>query len=307
MSWSSAAATCTATTNCVVNCRSQGIGPEAPNLSQIIASSCHGQFIPELILEHNVIDHIPVNWLNGWRIQILNLGYNRLSNIEDGALNGTDCFLERLFLHGSSRLVDKKRLTKATFQGLGCGLKRLSLDGTGLENDDLYAFDDLVHLDQLHMVRNRLTRIPEGALSHLKNLRLLFLFDNALVIPYYEQPFLGLDSLTGLNLKDNLLQTASYCTFGQLPRLTGLNLENNPRLVCNCTVWWLAQAGFGWPESLLNCEAALRGKCEGYVVPDCQPLLPHTTYDPCFKCRHRRHRSHLGHLFHHHCHRHRRS
>ena len=34
---------------------------------------------------------MPVNWLNGWRIKILKLAHNYLSNIEDGALNGTDC------------------------------------------------------------------------------------------------------------------------------------------------------------------------------------------------------------------------
>ena len=276
----SADATCTATTNCVVNCRSQGIGPEAPNLSQIIPSFCHNQIIPELILEDNVIDHIPVNWLNGWRIKILNLAHNYLSNIEDGALNGTDCILERLFFHRSSRLVDKKRLTKATFQGLGCSLKRLNLDGTGLENDDLYALADLVHLEQLHMGDNGLTRIPEGVLSHLKDLSVLLLHGKTLVIPYYEQPFQGLDRMTKLDVHDNRLQTASYCTFGRFLGLRELNLDGNAWLVCNCTVWWLAQPPSRWPSSMLDCEAALREKCDGYVVPDCQPLLSQETMDP---------------------------
>ena len=149
-----------------------------------------------------------------------------------------------------------------------------------MENDDLYALVDLVHPEQLHMGDNGLTRILEGLLGHLKDLSDLLLHGNALMIPYYEQSFQGLDRLIKLDVHDNRLQTASYCTFGRFLGLRELNLDGNAWLVCNCTVWWLAQPPSRWPSSMLDCEAALMGKCDGYVVPDCQPLLSQKMMDP---------------------------
>ena len=67
------------------------------------------------------------------------------------------------------------------------------------------------------------------------------------------------------------METASYCTFGEIPRLTTLKLDNN-NIVCNCTVWWLASSSFGWPEHLSSCITRLLGKCDSYEFPDCRVL-----------------------------------
>lgn len=123
-----------------------------------------------------------------------------------------------------------------------------------LKTVDLSALEDLEFLDQLHLNRNNIIHLPEGVFKKMKNLVKLYLNENGITIPHYEQPFSGLQSLSKLELANNRLKTISSCSFSELRVLNYLEFDGNT-LVCNCSLWWLKSTL--WADSVSTCLQSL--------------------------------------------------
>ena len=186
----------------------------------------------------------------------LNLGYNHVSEIQSGALNGlinlidlqldhnyitelrSDVFtgldaLEEInFNHNSISMVRQE-----TLNGLR-NLKQLWLAENSLTDITSGMFDGLHQLEDLAISQNKLKDIEIDSFSDLNNLKMLNLAHNDL-IQLQNDVFNGLWSLSSLQLHGNKLTTIDSRVFDVFREVLTLSVSQKNPLVCDERLCWL--------------------------------------------------------------------
>jgi len=168
--------------------------------------------------------------VNRTHMRILDLGFNRIRHIHNGAFIG----LGR---------VDEIRLNDNALLGLPVHVIRLTpdvevwdLSGNEVEVLETGSFSDNQLLRELRLNRvHRLRMIDSGAFVNLTSLRRLELSQNRHLRYISGSAFVDVPALTSLLLADSGLYTLELQIINSLPVLRELSLRGNP-LTCDCTV-----------------------------------------------------------------------
>lgn len=181
--------------------------------------------LTEIFLSYNVIQSINEKFPNFKKLQMLDLGYNRIESLGSMVFENLKS-LSHLILFGN-RL---KYIQSDCFVGLD-SLAELDLGDNQIEAIDENAFSSLINLKSLYLLRNKLLSLEELQFRNLQQLETLMIGSNKLSkILTYSKVFSNLTSLTALNLPSNNLGTKDLELFKQkniFNTLWLLDLSNN--------------------------------------------------------------------------------
>ncbi|XP_076447859.1 uncharacterized protein LOC143284771 isoform X2 [Babylonia areolata] len=195
-------------------------------------------------------------------ITYLQLDFNHISNITSSWLFGLSSLRELSLTHNKIGVIQQ--------DGWECckhNLHTLDLTHNQLKVIFPTTFKKLVHLENLLLDHNKLSRIDQGAFDDLQDLVTLEMNDNAVAwtMEDMQGAFQGLRSLMKLGLKMNHIKSITNHAFTGLSRLRQLHLEDNnittiqefafqplqdlrelrlnsTNLLCDCNLAWLP----GW-------------------------------------------------------------
>ncbi|KAG4079736.1 hypothetical protein HA402_014867 [Bradysia odoriphaga] len=175
--------------------------------------------LQSLYLDSNVLTTLPENvFENQDELMNLDLSFNSFTNIPAGLFRPLEN-LQTLYIANANIDV----INSQWFENNG-RLYFLYLMGNRL-SISADSFTGLDGVQTLIMGYNGISEIPVGALSHMPNLRHLYLNGNNFVeLP--EDTFTGLDELITLDISDNPLTTIQDGAFRGLENLDELGLSN---------------------------------------------------------------------------------
>lgn len=178
--------------------------------------------LQELYVHINRIRTIPAGtFVNTPALRLLELGYNQISTIENGAFRGTS--LDMLDLY-NNRITD---FTPSIFEGV-TNLTYVDLSFNWLTGIPENAFSSLTNLRDLTIASNQLNdNIPPSAFAGLRNLRTLGLSRTSTRV-LNQGWFTDLTSLEEVYLNNNILREINSTVFAPImPTIRSIYLNYN--------------------------------------------------------------------------------
>ncbi|XP_046338821.2 leucine-rich repeat and death domain-containing protein 1-like [Haliotis rufescens] len=165
------------------------------------------------------------------KLQFLTISYNQLNAMPDGLSNlKTVTYLD----------ISGNPMTTMDTSKLPTGIVRLIANHGNLKTIPA-NLQRLTKLEELNMYTNHITAIGEKDISHLPNLKTVFLGQNYLTSPLSANALNGDTNLEQLSLEFNRRNnvTFSFSIIRSLPKLLYLTVEH-PRCTCSADVpqWW---------------------------------------------------------------------
>lgn len=131
-------------------------------------------------------------------------------------------------------------------------------------------------LQKLHLNKNQIARIDDGAFLNLSSLKRLDLSNNQ-IRNIGKETFEGLINLEKMKLAQNYISHIKEGTFEFLVSLKQLDLSFNP-LVCDCDLWWIGS----WAVNS-NVKLSLNTKCSEPASLRDQPIKKFQTSAQCVR------------------------
>lgn len=198
-----------------------------------------------LQLDHNKLERISRGTFDSVpSLKELDLQENSINFLEEGAFDRLD-YLEKLSLTVNKLSV----IDSGTFGNL-MSLRQVELASNHLRTIDGDAFSCAPLVKKLTLKENNLDRIPK-AIGHLKFLDFLDISQNPAMNFIESDAFIGLESITTIDLRDCNISSIQNGSFDDLAKITALHLQNNP-LNCDCHLRWLPIWLSGKPEVTFN-------------------------------------------------------
>ncbi|XP_014276232.1 adhesion G protein-coupled receptor A3 [Halyomorpha halys] len=139
-----------------------------------------------------------------------------------------------------------------------------------------YTMFSMQDLQKLHLNKNQIARIDDGAFLNLSSLKRLDLSNNQ-IRNIGRETFEGLINLEKLKLAQNYIRHIKEGTFDFLVSLKQLDLSLNP-LVCDCDLWWIGS----WATNF-NVKISLNTKCSEPSTLRDQPIKKFQTSAQCVR------------------------
>ena len=198
-----------------------------------------------LQLDHNKLERISRGSFHSVpSLKELDLQVNSISVLEEGAFDRLN-YLEKLLLS-----VNKLSAIGSGAFGNLMSLRQVELASNHIRSIDGDAFSCAPLVTKLMLKDNRLDRIPK-AIGHLRFLDFLDISQNPAIYFIESDAFIGLESITTIDLSDCNISSIQNGSFDDLTKRTAVYLHNNP-LNCDCNLSWLPRWLSGNPEVTLN-------------------------------------------------------
>ena len=194
-----------------------------------------------LQLDHNKLERISGGMFDSVpSLKELDLQENSISVLEKGAFEGLD-YLQKLSLSSNKLLA----IDSGAFGNL-MSLKQVELASNQIRKIDEDAFSCAPLVNKLMLKHNSLDRVPK-AIGHLRFLDFLDVSENSAMNFIESDAFIGLESITTIDLRDCNISSIQNGSFNDLTKITAVFLHNNP-LNCDCHLSWLPKWLSGKPQ-----------------------------------------------------------
>lgn len=198
-----------------------------------------------LQLDHNQLERISRGMFDSVpSLKQLDLQENRISVLEKGAFDRLD-YLKHLSLSSNNL----REIDSGSFGNL-MSLWKVELASNRIRTIDGDAFSCAPLVNKLILKNNSLERIPK-AIGHLRFLDFLDISKNSAMNFIESDAFIGLQSITTIDLRDCNISWIQNGSFNDLTKITRVYLRSNP-LNCDCHLSWLPRWLSGKPEVSLN-------------------------------------------------------
>ena len=188
--------------------------------------------LQNLQLDHNQLERISRGTFDSVpSLEELDLQGNSISFLEKGMFDRLD------YLKNLSLSFNKLRAIDSGAFGNLMSLRQVELASNQIQTIDGDAFSCAPLVNKLVLKHNNLERIPK-AIGHLRFLDFLDISENRAIKFIESDAFIGLESITIIDLRDCNISSIQNGSFKGLTKITAVYLHNNP-LNCDCHLSWL--------------------------------------------------------------------